>query len=222
MAVTRKMKYALIAAMIAAVCALCALPGMAFAATNVTVNYTDALGDAQSAVVDLDTLPARTDVFNYMFQKNGVNNVIKADKTVTLDAVIAAALAANGDEGDMDEIWASGKALAFTSGGTAYTKYTMFTYDRLTAPNYFWGATLSTGGVLGAASDAPAVLALQSGAQQMNATDTTTTAATVAASITTTTETSPRLLWGWPDASVPTDQLGGNRYPSNIDSITIS
>ena len=47
-ALMKKTKYALIVAMAAIACALFALPGMAFASTNVTVNYTNAAGATKS------------------------------------------------------------------------------------------------------------------------------------------------------------------------------
>lgn len=220
-----KTRLALFGAMVAAVCALCALPGMAFAATNVDVHYTDAVGTSKSALVDLEALPVSTMPYGYMYQKGGVNNVIKADKTVTIDQAIKAALEANGDAADFGTIWSSGKALTFTvDGGLPYTKYNQFTYDRLEAKNYFYIGTLPTGYPLGIGINAPAVLALSSGTQKMDVTTPGQTAGSVFAdpSFATDSARAPRLLWGWPGTDVPSDQLGGNRYPSNIDSITIS
>ncbi|MEA5019618.1 MAG: hypothetical protein VB027_04545 [Gordonibacter sp.] len=222
MVITNRMKFAVVGAVVAATCALGALPGMAFAATNVDVHYTNAAGVAKTATIDLETLPVDTTTYGYMFQKNGVNNVIKADQTVTLRAVVDAAKTQQGDTADTT-VWASGKQMTFTTdNGQAYTKYTDFSFTRLMAANYFWGETLSTGLPLGAASNAPAVLALSSGAQAMDASDEFQTAAEVLDTVTTSASTSPRLLWGWSTSNVPADQLGGNRYPSNIDSITIS
>lgn len=219
-----KTRLALFGAMVAAVCALCALPGMAFAATNVTVNYADA-GISKSAVVDLDALADTSATYGYMYQKGGVNNVIKADSTVAIQDALYAAVDANGDAADFGTIWSSGKALTFTvDGGLPYTKYSQFTYDRLMAPNFFFGDTLATGDPLGLGIDAPAVLALSSGTQKMDVTKPGETAGSVFADprLATDTAKAPRLLWGWPGTDVPSNQLGGNRYPSNIESITIS
>lgn len=219
-----KTRLALFGAMVAAVCALCALPGMAFAATNVTVNYADA-GISKSAVVDLDALADTSATYGYMYQKGGVNNVIKADSTVAIQDALYAAVDANGDAADFDTIWSSGKALSFTvDGGLPYPKFSQFTYDRLMAPNFFFGDTFATGYPLGLGIDAPAVLALSSGTQKMDVTIPGQTAGSVlrGSGFVTDAARAPRLLWGWPGTDVPSDQLGGNRYPSNIESITIS
>lgn len=219
-----KTRLALFGAMVAAVCALCALPGMAFAATNVTVNYADA-GISKSAVVDLDALADTSATYGYMYQKGGVNNVIKADSTVAIQDALYAAVDANGDAADFGTIWSSGKALTFTvDGGLPYSKFSQFTYDRLMAPSFFFGDTLATGYPLGVGADAPAVLALSSGTQKMDVTIPGQTADSVlhGSGFATDSAKAPRLLWGWPGTDVPSDQFGGNRYPSNIDSITIS
>ena len=221
-ALMKKTKYALIVAMAAIACALFALPGMAFASTNVTVNYTNAAGATKSTVVDLDLLPADTDTHGYMFQRKGVNNVIKADKSVALNVVVATAKAQAGDANDAT-VWASGKKMVFTvDNGQPYGKFSPFSYDLLSVPGYFYPGTHSTGMPLGNAKDAPTVLALQSGSQAMDADDEDQTAQDVLGGITTSTSKSPRLLWGWANANPANNMLGGNRYPSNIDSIIIS
>ena len=224
-ALMKKTKYALIVAMAAIACALFALPGMAFASTNVTVNYTNAAGATKSTVVDLDLLPADTDAYGYMFQRKGVNNVVKTDKSVALNVVVATAKAQAGDANDTT-VWTSGKKMTFTvDNGQNYTKFSPFSYDLLNdeaLPKFFYPATHSTGMPLGDAESAPTVLALQSGSQAMNANDPTQTAQDVLDGITTSTSKSPRLLWGWANANPANNMLGGNRYPSNIDSITIS
>ena len=221
-ALVKQTKYASIAAMITTACALFALPGMAFAATNVTVNYTNEDSVARSVVIDLDLMSIDTDTYGYMYQRNDLNAVIKADKSVTLDAVVEAAKAQAGDEDDYT-VWMPGKVMTFTTdGGHVYPGFSPFSYDLLSAPGYFYPGTHSTGMPLGNAKDAPTVLALQSGSQAMNANNPTQTAQDVLNNITTSTSKSPRLLWGWANANPANNMLGGNRYPSNIDSITIS
>lgn len=214
----KKMRFALIGAAVAAACAFCMLPGMAFASTNVTVNYKNAANVSRSVVVDLDALSADNNVYGYMFQKAGTNNVIASSKSVTLQSVVDKAKQTAGDSAD-STVWASGKSMAFTTnGGQAYTKYTKFTYANLTANGYFYADTLATGGPLNAATAVPTVLSLQNGSMAMDST--TTTAQDALDSITTTASASPRLLYGYPSAT-PTD-IGGNRFPTNVDSITIS
>jgi len=215
----KKMRFALIGAVVAAVCAFCMLPGMAFASTNVTVNYKNAANVSRSVVVDLDTLSASTNTYGYMFQKAGTNNVIKSTKSVTLQSVVDKAKQTAGDSAD-STVWASGKSMAFTTApnNTPYTKYANFTYANLNAAGYFYADTLATGGPLGSATLVPTVLSLQSGSMAMN--DDTLTAQDAVNAITTSTSASPRLLWGYPSAT-PTD-IGGNRFPTNVDSITIS
>ena len=222
-ALMKKTKYALIVAMAAIACALFALPGMAFASTNVTVNYTNAAGATKSTVVDLDLLPADADAHGYMFQRKGVNNVVKADKSVALDVVVATAKAQAGDADDAT-VWASGKKMVFTvDNGQPYGKFSPFSYDLLSAPGYFYPGTHSKGMPDGDEEvDTPTVLALQSGSQAMDASNPTQTAQDVLDGITTSTSKSPRLLWGWANANPANNMLGGNRYPSSIDSITIS
>ncbi len=215
MVITKKMYVWLFAAAVAFACLLCALPGMAFASPNVTVNYTID-GTPKSQVVDLATLSSSNTAYGYLFQKNDINNVVKADKTVTLQSVLAAAATAQGD--DIDDIWQSGNYLTLkTDGGVPYTKYSSFTYDNLMATNYFYGSTLYMGSPLGTGTIVPTVFALQSGSQAMTSGQ---TAAGVLSSITTDTSVAPRLLWGYPSSS-PSD-IGGNRFPYNVDTITIS
>lgn len=215
----KKMRFALVGAMVAAVCALCMLPGMAFASTNVTVKYQNGDGIDRSVVVDLDTLSADNTTYGYMFREAGVNNVIKADKTVTLDAVVAQAKQAAGD-GEDDSVWISGKSMAFTTiGGSRWPQFSFFTYDNLEAAGYFYGSTLSTGSPLGAGTVVPTVLALKSNSAAMDSSSTTQTASAKLATITTSTSASPRLLRGYPSAT-PTD-IGDNRFPYAVESITI-
>lgn len=221
-ALVKQTKYASIAAMITTACALFALPGMAFAATNVTVNYTNEDSTARSVVIDLDLMPADANIYGYMYQRNDLNAVIKADKSVTLDAVVEAAKAQAGDEDDYT-VWMPGKVMTFTTdGGHVYPGFSPFSYDLLSAPGYFYPQTRAMGMPLGAGTYTPTVLALQSGSQAMNANDPTQTAKDVLDGIATSTVRSPRLLWGWADANPAHNLLDDNRYPTDIVSITIS
>jgi len=213
----KKMRFALIGAMVAAVCALCMLPGMAFASTNVTVNYKNAANVSRSVVVDLDTLSADNNVYGYMFQESGVNNVIASSKSVTLQSVVDKAKQAAGDSAD-STVWTSGKSMAFTTnGGFHYPQFWFFNYANLTANGYFYADTLAAGSPLGAATAVPTVLSLQNGSMAMN--DEVPTAQDAVDAINTNTSTSPLLLWGYP-CTTPTN-TGDNRFPYNIESITI-
>ncbi len=229
---TKKMWLALLGAFVVALVALGMLPSVAHAATNVNYSYKNAAGITQTGTFDLDSMTADTTTYGYMFQKNGVNNVLKADKTVKLADVVEAIKVQEGDKvvdsngsviSNDTTVWASGKTMTFTTdGGIAYSKFSPFSFDLLNPVGLFFPNTLSTGSPLGTGVNAPTVLALKSGSQAMDPDDDVTTAGEVRDDITTSTSTSPRLLWGWASDSPASNMLGGNRYPSNIYSITIS
>lgn len=213
------------------------VPGLAFAdvATygsssapdnTIGVTWTDANG-AHTATVNLDSLSATTETKGALFNKGGVWNVVGAGKYVTLGQVLNAATYVD-DDGDIQRassVWASGKSLSFTvwngsdSAGWAcenYTKYSAFSYANiLAATNFYGGTTASALGAVATDTYTDMIIALTGNSVALSGT---TTATSALGSMTMSAANAPRVMWGYLDAS----NVGGNRFPSNIDSITIS
>ncbi|NTW28210.1 MAG: hypothetical protein HGA39_02450 [Coriobacteriia bacterium] len=175
-----------------------------------TVKYVDASGAVQVAKAftsaDLASM-ATSGKLGYMYNKNGVWQLIGTDSHVTLSDIFAASSLPAGT-------WAAGKTLSFAATDGAYTKYYP-TYEELSANLYFYGDTTPSGSLSGEGSAAPAVIALKSGNAAVSG-----TAADTLASVSTNTSDTPRFLAGF--ASTTPAANGGNRFPSKVNSVTIT
>ncbi|MGI6032279.1 MAG: hypothetical protein ACOX69_02530 [Coriobacteriales bacterium] len=228
----------------------CALtPAAAFAeATNsttgpdnvITISWTetDEANDTTvscSDTVDLDTLTANTTDKGALYYKNGSWRVVNTDNYLTLSQVFAAATdTVDGTTYHASDVWndstSSSTSLSFTAWNyddttatwsvSDYSKYTNFTKGNIDSSKYFYGDC--AGSTNGTTNNASAAI---SGGIIALSTATTTTTSTVTANdaldTVTSTSDSPRFMMGQTGTGTSVD-CGGNRFPSNIESITIS
>lgn len=182
--------------------------------------WTDDAGSSHTATVDLNALEKKTDTIGALYNKKGVWTVVGSDEYVTLSAILEAAQ----DDGvSALESWGAGKSLSFNAWNeesdgswscSNYTKYKYFTYENITASTDFYGDTTSSDlGTTGTAMYSDMCIALNCGQQAVG-----TTAASTLASMTMDASDAPRAMWGYLNSS----NVGGNRFPCNIDCITIS
>jgi hypothetical protein len=197
---------------------------------SITVNYTDGTTPV-SVTIDLssDIIPTSANA-GYLFQRGNINNVVATTSYVRLYDVLAYAVAQGG--GDIDSIWASGNYLTFTTdGGLPYTRYDAFTFENLMTSaipridgGYFYGDLGwddSPYGYTDSQTRYPTILALNTmSAEIAEGDDAQTTLAALLSNVNT--SQAPRLLYGYPIAPDTGFDVGGNRFPSNIDSITIN
>jgi hypothetical protein len=204
-----------------------AVPGLALAADSeaapeesLIVNVKYVVGTAGYSVdVDLYDLTIDDALYGYLFQRTDVNNVVATNSTVLLQDVLAYAAEQNGFT--LDHIWTSGDKLLFTTDGSVpYQKYDAFTYDNLTAQGY-WdpNETRTSTPSYDLNYPVPTVLALNTASSEIAAGDTSEEALD-ALSYNLDAKQAPRLLYGYPQAS--SFDVGGNRFPSNIDGIIVT
>lgn len=196
---------------------------------NVVVVKWTAAGTTKTANVDLDTLAYETTTLGAQFYKTGWN-VVKSDKYVKLSTILNAAQSGsykassawNSSKKLTFKVWNQDKATKEWSVDN-YTKFTEFTYANLLAGTGFYGNATPTilGSVTNSTMYTEPVLALQStSVAEDSSVSYLATAQDVldSSNVTTNTATSPRLMWGYMDQN----HEGGNRFPSNVDEITIS
>ncbi|MGV8083942.1 MAG: hypothetical protein AB2L09_09975 [Coriobacteriia bacterium] len=175
-----------------------------------TVKYVDATGAVKVAKAfsasELSAL-ATSGKLGYLYYKSDAWQLIGTDSHVALSDLFAASSLPDGT-------WAANKTLSFSASDGAYTKYYP-TYEELSASLYFYGDTTPSGSLTGEGSPAPAVIALKSGVTAVAG-----TAADTLASLVTGTSDTPRFLFGF--ANTTPTQTGGNKFPSKIDTITIT
>jgi hypothetical protein len=190
------------------------------------VTWTDANG-THTDTVYLDNMTATTTPKKgALFCKNNVWNVVGSDEYLTLESVLSEATYEIGDdEYSAFDVWGPGKSLTFTVWNNPnntgwicenYTKYSGFSYANIAAATNFYGDT--TASVLGTTvtgTYSDMIIALKCGATPLSGT---TTATSALADLATSSTNAPRVMWGYLDSL----NEGGNRFPSNIDSITIN
>lgn len=218
--------------MITAMIALCIAPAMALAAPNVTVSYEGNYPET----IDLATIAQTTeDNYGYQFKKSDVWNVIGTDNFVTFTDLKNAYVAAVDDDYGSTEAaavssaWiANGAYLTFTTPDfpVLYDKYNsgIFPISALEANLFFYRGTVYNNGLplptspLTSVVPAPAILALESETTTQSASSG--DAGYVLDNLTvSSTADAPRLLWGFEDENP--SAVGGNRFPSNVTTITI-
>lgn len=202
----------------------------------VVVNWTEG-NETHTCNVDLDQLTQYTNKMGALYKKStNPYTVLGTNQYVTLASVISQATEGNYSashvwDNDSDyivfDVW--NEYEDEESGETyyqvdTYSKYNNgqhasgFTRAKLNGCDNFYGGTYDTTLVSDSVAEyaSGAILALNGKAQNL-VSGTTTTAETVLSGMSGfTTATSPRLMWG-----NETGNTAGNRFPSNIDVITI-
>jgi hypothetical protein len=176
-------------------------------------------GSSQSAFIYFDDLDRSDELFGYEFQRSNINNVVATDDWVFLDDLLYAALESKGYE--PGDYWTSGSSLSIIAGGQPYDKWVNgFTFDQLSAQGYFFpDVTATSAATVGTGTKVPTIIALNTESHALTATDVTAGNWLYNIADPDSGSQSPRLLLGYPDDD-PTD-IGGFRYPSEIDAITI-
>lgn len=225
MTLVKKHLRRLAAMMVVTAFAMCLLPSMAFAVTNITVDY----NGSYSRTIDLESISASETMHKYQYFKNGAWTVLGTNDYVTLTGLENAYVAAVQDE------WGSAIANTISSNfnnstlnfsttdfpyPSIYNKYNSGDFpvsDLLNQDNGFWGDTLwNSTPVSGTPDDVETVFALNE-ASSGALTSGTCGSATLG---TPSTLTYARLFWGIPDTSW--SAFGGNRFPSLITNMSIN
>lgn len=217
---------------------LAVAPGQAFAAAG-NQNEPDNIVSVNGTTVDLDAVYAKyhdgetQTALGGLFVQSGAVKVVKTDKYVTISDIVKYA----NEEEDASITWASGKTVTFDAwnlnstktaweGVAEYTKNKTFTYDNLvTNCKNFYDASSTAINTSSALASSEAVIALKSttvtipsGSSASSVLSDDTNYPTVGYTTGTITYDTPRLVWGY-NSSV--SNQAGNRFPSNIDGITI-
>jgi hypothetical protein len=210
----------------------------------ITISWTakDSSGKSVSCsdTIDLGQLSASsTPKKGALYYKNSTWRVVSTDKYVTLSQVFNAATdTVNGTTYKASDWWTNSSSLSFkvwnsstttdangnkvTTWSTAtYSKYSNFTKSNIDSSKYFYGDCAgSTDGTTpnDGAAISGGIIALQTATTTTSSTEN----ATAALNEATSTADSPRFLMGQTGTGHESVDCGGNRFPSNIESITIS
>lgn len=175
------------------------------------------------ATVNLNNLVPFTTTKGALFNKNGWR-VVGTNSYVTLSQVLYNAVYTDGsDTYRASEVWGAGKYLSFnvwnsTNNGWVcepYTKYTDFTFANIAAATDFYGGTtVDNLGTVATDYYTDMIIALNGNTIALSGTTTADDALSV---MVMNTNDAPRVMQGYLNPA----NVGGNRFPSNIDRIAI-
>jgi hypothetical protein len=181
-------------------------------------------GPAYMEFSNLTPIDLSAQDLGYEFQRNGVNNVVTSDEAYDLNYILNTAITGLGLT--PGTYWNDGSSLYVIAGGAPYTKTDKLTYEYLHPQGFFYPGAIYSDANPGVNDDGElvyAVIAKTTNSHPLTALDG--TAKDWIEGLTSDDFNqfqAPRLLFGFPlDEDPDPVDLAGNRFPSNIDAITI-